>query len=151
MPHPYTGQKKIKEILYKVLEPTLENQGWYLSKLMMNWEHLVGAQLKDHLWPVRYAPDYKDRSQGILHLKVTHMGMQQLSYNKGYLIEKCNLFLGATAIKDLRAHLRHQPISVPKRPTLQSHIIRPNSPEQPILINDDQLRAALTELSHLLK
>lgn len=107
MSHPYTGQKKIKELIYRILEPTLDQQGWYLSKLMMNWETVMGAQWKDHVWPTRYSPNFKDRSTGTLYVKVSHAGMQQVQYTKGFLIEKFNLYLGCAAIQDIKAQLWH--------------------------------------------
>lgn len=150
MSHPYTGQKKIKEIIYRVLEPTLDQQGWYLSKLMMNWEALITPQWKSHIWPTRYTPNFKDRSTGTLHVKVTHLGMQQVQYTKGFLIEKFNLYLGCTAVQDIKPQLWHQPqmkTTTPKK--LKSQITIP----KPVIenISDTNLKDALEELAHILK
>jgi hypothetical protein len=149
MSHPYTGQKKIKEIIYRVLEPTLDQQGWYLSKIMMNWETLISSQWKDHIWPTRYVPNFKDRSTGALHVKVSHMGMQQVQFTKGFLIEKFNLFLGCAAIQDIKPQLWHQSQPVAIRPSkLTSHISVP----KPIIenISDANLKGALEDLGHIL-
>lgn len=145
MSHPYTGNKKIKEIIYRLLEPTLEQQGWYLSKLMMNWETLIGNQWKDHIRPVRFAPNIKDRSQGTLHVKVTHMGMQQVLYTKGFLIEKLNLFLGCTAVIDIRPQLWHQAQPIIKKEIKLTSDIKVSNP---LIDNvqDHNLKDALQEL-----
>lgn len=148
MSHPYTGQKKIKEIIYRVLEPTLDQQGWYLSKIMMNWETLMGAQWKDHIWPTRYVPNFKDRSTGVLHVKVSHMGMQQVQFTKGFLIEKFNLFLGCQAIQDIKPQLWHQSQPTAVLPNkFNSHIVLP----KPIIenITDSSLKDALEDLGQI--
>ena len=150
MSHLYTGQKKIKEIIYKVLEPTLDQQGWYFSKIMMNWEMLITAQWKDHIRPTRYVPNFKDRSTGVLHVKVSHMGMQQIQFTKGFLIEKFNLYLGCSAIQDIKPQLWHQPqptLTVPKR--LKSLTAIP----KPVIenISDINLKDALEDFAHILK
>lgn len=144
MSHPYTGQKKIKEIIYRILEPTLEQQGWYLSKLMMDWDMLVGEQWKDHIWPVRFAPHFKNRSTGTLHVKVSHLGMQQVQFTKGFLIEKFNLYLGCPALVDIKPQLWHKASIAQNRPklkttTLASTFVIEN-------IQDPQLKAALEDL-----
>ncbi|MDP3935609.1 MAG: DciA family protein [Alphaproteobacteria bacterium] len=148
MSHPYTGQKKIKEIIYRVLEPTLDQQGWYLSKIMMNWEMLISAQWKDHIWPTRYVPNFKERSTGTLHVKVSHMGMQQVQFTKGFLIEKFNLFLGCSAVQDIKPQLWHQSqptVGLPSK--LKSDIVLP----KPIIenISDSSLKDALEDLGHI--
>jgi hypothetical protein len=150
MSHPYTGQKKIKEIIYRVLEPTLDQQGWYLSKIMMNWEMLVTSQWKDHIWPMRYVPNFKDRTTGILHVKVSHMGMQQVQFTKGFLIEKFNLYLGCPAVQDIKPQLWHQPQNTSVTSAkLKSQISIP----KPVIenISDTNLKDALEDLAHILK
>lgn len=144
MSHPYTGQKKIKEIIYRLLEPTLEQQGWYLSKLMMNWEMLIGEQWKDHIWPTRFAPNFKDRSRGVLHVKVSHLGMQQVQFTKGFLIEKFNLYLGCSALVDIKPQLWHKAPIAQNKPKLKSAILV----SKPIIenIQDLELKAALDDL-----
>jgi hypothetical protein len=148
MSHPYTGQKKIKEIIYRILEPTLEQQGWYLSKLMMDWDMLVGEQWKDHIWPTRFAPNFKDRSTGTLHLKVSHLGMQQVQFTKGFLIEKFNLYLGCTAIRDIKPQLWHKPPAEIHKPRLRLPILG----SKPIIenIQDPDLKEALEDLGDTL-
>ena len=148
MSHPYTGQKKIKEIIYRVLEPTLDQQGWYLSKIMMNWETLITPQWKDHIWPTRYVPNFKDRSTGTLHVKVSHMGMQQVQFTKGFLIEKFNLFLGCPAVQDIKPQLWHQSQPTASLPNkLKSHIVLP----KPVIenIGDSNLKDALEDLGQI--
>lgn len=150
MSHPYTGQKKIKEIIYKVIEPTLDQRGWYLSKLMMNWEMLITPQWKDHIWPTRYAPNFKDRTTGVLHVKVSHMGMQQVQFTKGFLIEKFNLYLGCEAIQDIKPQLWHRPQPTNLSSTkMKSQITVP----RPIIENiyDINLKDALEDFAHILK
>ena len=143
MSHPYTGQKKIKEIIYHIMKPTLEQQGWHLSKIIMNWEILIGNQWKDHIRPSRFAANTKDRSTGTLHLKVSHLGMQHIHFMKGVLIEKLNLFLGYNTVIDIKAQLWHRslPFTPPK--------INPDIDMSTLLltdIEDAKLRQALESL-----
>lgn len=150
MSHPYTGQKKIKEIIYRLLEPTLEQQGWYLSKLIMNWEMLIGEQWKDHIWPTRFTPNFKDRSTGVLYVKVSHLGMQQVQFTKGFLIEKFNLYLGCTAIIDVKPQLWHRTQVTLPQGKLKSSI----AVSRPVVenIQDIELKSALEDLgSSLIK
>ena len=148
MSHPYIGQKKIKEIIYTIIEPTLEKQGWYLSKLILNWEVLIELKWKAHVWPVRFAPNIKDRTKGVLHVKVSHSGMQYVQFSKGFLIEKFNLYLGSDAITDIKPMLWHQ---------TKPPIVRPATPSKtqaaPLIANsiqDSNLKEALNALSQLL-
>ena len=149
MSHPYTGQKKIKELIYRILEPTLEQQGWYLSKLMMNWETVMGAKWKDDVWPTRFAPNFKDRSTGTLHVKVSHKGMQQVLYTKGFLIELFNLYLGCDAIQDIKAQLCHN-THIPLVSTAEDSSLAVS--HKPVVENiaDEHLKEALEELGSAL-
>lgn len=146
MSHPYTGQKKIKEIIYRLIEPTLERQGWYLSKIIMNWEMLIGEEWKDHVLPTRFVHNIKNRSCGTLHMKATPKGMQHIQFTKGFLIEKLNLYLGCDAILDIKPQLWH-------------HNIISKNPSQPVTktsqltvenIQDPKLKEALEELGRTL-
>lgn len=145
MSHPYTGQKKVKEIIYRLLEPTLEKQGWYLSKLIMNWELIVGSELKDHIRPTRFLNNIKNRETGILYVRVSHLGMQHVQFNKGFLIEKFNLYLGCKAILDIKPHLWPSSQSIPhKGKQLGSNISF--SPSLIGTIQDPSLKTALQDL-----
>lgn len=149
MSHPYIGQKKIKEIIYKILEPTLEQQGWYLSKLMVNWESVIGTKWKDHIWPSRYAPNFQDRSTGTLYLKVSHLGMQQVQFTKGYLIEVFNMYLGCPAIQDIKAQLWHTtnlPLTQLEKKEPSQVIPQPKVEN----IQDTDLKQALEDLGSIL-
>jgi hypothetical protein len=150
MSHPYTGQKKIKEIIYRLLEPTLERQGWYLSKLMLDWEMLMGAEWKAHVWPARFVANIKDRSKGVLHVKVSHKGMQQVQFTKGFLIEKFNLYLGCEAITDIKPQLwyRSQHNAPSSVTALNSQISAPLSFQ--IEVQDQSLKTALESLGNVL-
>lgn len=149
MSHPYTGQKKIKELIYRILEPTLEQQGWYLSKLMMNWETVMGAKWKDEIWPTRFAPNFKDRSTGTLHVKVSHAGMQQVQYTKGFLIELFNLYLGCDAIQDIKAQLWHN-THIPHASTAEDSSLAVSHKPMVEYIADEHLKEALEELGSVL-
>jgi hypothetical protein len=149
MSHPYTGQKKIKELIYRILEPTLEQQGWYLSKLIMNWESIIGPKWKDDIWPTRYAPNFQDRSTGTLHVKVTHAGMLQVQFTKGFLIELFNMYLGCTAIEDIKAQLWHNT----QIQNITTTTTQPfDTPEKPIIdkVKDQDLKEALEDLGYAL-
>jgi hypothetical protein len=146
MKTPFSGQKKIKDVVYTLLEPTLKQQGWLLSKLMLHWEKIVGKELKQHLWPVRFAPNPKQKTTGILWLKATPSGTQYLLYNKGMLIEKINLHIGESAVLDLKTKLWHN------TSFSNTHVFR-HSPAMPIHIpsilediQDPDLKEALENL-----
>lgn len=114
MPNIYTGQKRIKEVIYHILAPTLEKQGWYLTKIILDWNIIIGHQWRDDIWPTRFSPSFKNKSTGTLYLKATHKGLQQAQFMKGMLIEKINLYLGATAITDIKVQLWHRITAFPK-------------------------------------
>lgn len=142
----FFGQKKIKDIVYGLLEPTLKQQGWFLSKLMLNWESIVGADIKHHLWPSRFATTPKNRNSGVLWLKASPKGMQYLLYNKGMLAEKINLYLGQSVVIDLKGKLwQNKASNISKAKTaLPSNITL----DLPSLTNiqDETLKQALHEL-----
>lgn len=144
MSHPYTGQRKIKELIYRILEPTLIQQGWYLSKLLMNWESVMGSQWKDHIWPARYTPNFKDRSTGTLYVKVSHAGMQQVQFTKGFLIEKFNLYLGCSAIQDIKAQLWHN-TNIPRNQTSTTSPLATTQKPNVGHIKDKSLKNALED------
>ncbi len=148
MPNPYTGQKRIKEVIYKVLQPTLKHQGWYLSKLIFNWETIIEKQWKNDIWPTRFAPSFKDKSKGVLYLRATHKGLQQAVFSKGMLIEKINMYLGYSAITDIKTQLWHSKTA--PQPPRQHASLKP----QPSLnipdIKSQELKNALNDLGTLL-
>lgn len=142
----FSGQKKIKDLVYNILGPTLKQQGWFLSKLMLNWESIVGQDIKNHLWPSRFANTPKNRSAGVLWLKASPKGMQYLLYNKGMLAEKINLYLGQFVVLDLKAKLWQNKQTLNTQASNSTPELTPVDLPSLTNIQDETLKQALHEL-----
>tara|TARA_E500000331_G_scaffold234521_1_gene224673 strand:+ start:4744 stop:5139 length:396 start_codon:yes stop_codon:yes gene_type:complete len=123
--------------------------------IVKNWNEIVGAAIAQHSHPEKISYPSRDRTNGLLHLRVDGSSMAtQLQHLTPQLIERINAHFGFAAVKRLR--FIHGPF--PKKIDGISHRSRPNMSEKrreeldQLLspVNDPQIKSALERLGRVI-
>jgi hypothetical protein len=96
-----TGREKYNQNrISRLLPSLLHDKGWEkqvdLHSIFPRWNELVGEEVSDHAQPLKI-------ERGVLWLEVANSSwLQQLQYEKIPLLEKLNLFLRLSSLKDIK-------------------------------------------------
>jgi hypothetical protein len=96
-----TGREEYNQNrISRLLPSLLHDKGWEkqvdLHSIFPKWQELVGEEISEHAQPLKI-------ERGVLWLEVTNSSwLQQLQYEKIPLLEKLNLFLRLSSLKDIK-------------------------------------------------
>ncbi len=90
------------------------------GKMLGEWQNIAGPEIAARSTPLdlkfqRQPEGAKGGAQAVLHLGVQTAYALELSYQKGLLIERLNMFFGYRAIKDVKI-IQNSEIMVNKKP-----------------------------------
>lgn len=148
------GPVAISTMLPKIAGKALRRRGFAEASIISNWEAIVGDVLARETMPDRLAFARGENTGGSLHVKVSGAFSTELQHLAPLVVEKINGFFGYKAVAKLtmaqgpitraRTAPRRKsapPLSGPKSPALRHSLAN---------IEDDNLRASLTELGIIL-
>ena len=128
----------------------LGKRGLAHANLIVDWATVVGAEMAGICQPEKLAFRRDERSQGVLHLRVSGSAALELQHDAPRLIERINSYFGYKAVAEIRL------VQVaPKAPPVRDQIRKRRTPapseiqalESTIFhVDDDDLRETLGRL-----
>lgn len=103
----YNRPRPVSDLLPGLTKEIFGRKNMLFGKLLAQWVHIVGLEVSARATPLdmkfqRKAEGSPGASQAVLHLGVQTAYALELSYQKGLLIERLNVFFGYPAIKDIK-------------------------------------------------
>ncbi|MDB2414903.1 DciA family protein [Rickettsiales bacterium] len=145
------GPRKIGYALDKATKPVLSKRGFIHSKLIADWDKIVGPVLGEYSSPQKISFWRDANINGTLYIEIYDSGMAtELTYLEPVIIEKIAVYFGYKAIAKLK--LLQNPGSMPK--AVNNSINKKKTVKEPSLslldlvkdIDDDVLRNSLIKL-----
>ena len=142
----------VAAIAERVTRPLFGRFGFASGALVADWPAIVGSAVAAHTLPLRIKFPPKQRSEGILVIKVSSSAFAtELQHLEPLVLERINSHFGHRAV--VRLQLRHGPLP-PRRPLRSPP---PDPAADPALteilmtVEDPDLRAALERLGRHIK
>ena len=128
----------------------LGKRGLAHANLIVDWPTVVGAEIAGVCQPEKLAFRRGERSQGVLHLRVSGSAALELQHDAPRLIERINSYFGYKAVAEIRL------VQVaPKAPPVRDQIRKRRTPAPSEIqalestishVDDDDLRETLGRL-----
>jgi len=138
----------LKELLLPVTKPTLQKRGFYESRLLTEWPHIVGATFAQYSMPQDVIHDRFEREGNKLRLVVDPAWALEVQYMEPVILERIAAYFGYRAIE--RLVIIQAPVTI-DHPTIPKPTEELAPPEDIIQqfshISDDRLREALIKLA----
>lgn len=111
------GKKKLSIHLNKVLKPILKKNGFANSRIITEWDSIVGAEIAGLCHPLKIVFEGDSKTRGTILISVSNPGA--ILYLQGMapvIVEKINGFIGYCAVKNLRTVMQKSSnqIKIPK-------------------------------------
>ena len=146
-------KRKLSVKISDALPGLIHDKGWARKldqhRVFVDWEDLVEEEIASHAHPVKVVKD-------VLWLEVENSSwMQQIQFQKYFLLETLNNHLNSSHFSDIRLVVQDQDEKVeePKEPSLKFVPPSPQSVEQfksqVSIIEDEQIRESLVRLWYL--
>jgi hypothetical protein len=146
------GMVSIALVAERVTRPVFGRHGFAGGALLVDWPAIVGSAVAAHTMPVRIKFPPKERSNGVLEIKVASSAFStELQHLEPLIIERVNGYFGWQAVTRLR--LKHGPLPQ-RQPTRPVPEVPPgNARLDQVLrqVEDPALKEALERLGrHIL-
>lgn len=118
--------------LTKVMDPIFQRRGFVRSKIILDWQLIVGERFAAFCIPERIDYPMEKKTGGRLVIKTTSSFAMQISFCEPVIIEKINRYFGYKAVE--RLSISH------------SYLPKPASPKGPDPVLSEEQKEALNEL-----
>lgn len=146
-------KKKSSIDIAQILPRLVKNKGWEVEleryELFRNWSSLVGEEIAEHASPLRV-------ERGIFWVEVVNSAwLQQLQYQKLFILEELNAQLKLSSLADVRLVLKAGGKEPEKKEESTVHFVPPSAEEfeafcrQTDWIEDEDSREALRNFWYL--
>ena len=140
----FTGTHLLLDVLNNLTKPLLKQNGYYYSKLILEWEKIVGVEIAKVTKPLNLFFKKGTDTGAQLVLQVEPSAALIVGFQKGLILQKISAFYGKALVDDLR--IKQQHFNVKK---LVSKI--PKKAELPIHVEENINSVCLTDLEEALK
>ncbi len=151
------GLRQASVALNKIMSPLYTKRGTVQSRLLMDWEKIVGKTLAKGSAPTRLVFKEGYRVNGLLYVEIYHSSLAtQMMYMEPIILEKIATYFGYKAVANMRLIQKPASISMAK-PQKKPFYVPARTQENPKLfaalepIEDESLRTSLENLSKFLK
>ena len=114
--------KAIGTLMPKLMKPALNNHSLNHSRLILEWDQIVGPELARYSQPEKlfFQTPQGQRQEGTLTIRVTSGAALEFQHLTGMLIERINQFFGYKALTriTLKHGLKHRVAPVIKKAAL---------------------------------
>jgi hypothetical protein len=111
--------KAIGSLMPKLMKPALNNHSLNHSRLILEWDQIVGPELARYSQPEKlfFQTPQGQRQEGTLTIRVTSGAALEFQHLTGMLIERINQFFGYKALTRiiLKHGLKHQAAAIVKK------------------------------------
>jgi hypothetical protein len=150
------GLKQAVFALERVMSPIYGRRGAVQSRLLMDWEKIVGKTLARSSCPVRLVFREGCRVDGLLYVEIYHSSLAtQMMFMEPIILEKIATYFGYKAVAKIR--LVQKPSPKPMSATVvaapRSVPLKPTNQKLSLLIKeieDKEMRQSLENLLHVL-
>lgn len=157
MPTMLPGLRQLSMAFDRVMSPHYHKYGAVRSRLLLDWEKIVGKTLAQGTAPGKLVFRAGERSDGLLYVEIYHSSLAtQMMYMEPIILEKIATYFGYKAVAKMR--LVQKPVSMPKialKNNINSTVsVKSENPKIALLINDiedNDLKASLENLLKSLK
>lgn len=103
----YNRPRPLSDLVPGLTKDVFGKKNLLFGKMVAEWAHIAGPEISSRTTPLdlkfqKRPEGAKGGAQAILNLGVQTAYALELSYQKGLLIERLNVFFGYTAIKDIK-------------------------------------------------
>lgn len=103
----YNRPRSLSDLVPGLTKDVFGKKNLLFGKMVAEWTHIAGEETAARTTPLdlkfqKRPEGSKQAAQAVLHLGVQPGYALELSYQKGLLIERLNVFFGYTAIKDIK-------------------------------------------------
>ncbi|MDX2073392.1 MAG: DciA family protein [Alphaproteobacteria bacterium] len=138
--------KTLKSCVEPVVRPVLKANGLAASKLISEWEQLVGKDMAAHTLPVKLAFAKDKNSEGTLTIACSGVHALTLQHMQPVIIERIASYFGYRAVA--RIAIEQRPMSAPPAPVIRKIPAAKNVDSTCITeVEDEELRNALSGLA----
>lgn len=123
------GLKHIGMALERTAKPWHEAYGVLQSRLLMDWEKIVGKQLARGSAPGKVVFKAGKRTEGLLYVNIYHSSLAtQMMFMQPVILERIATYFGYKAVANLKIQQRpsvlevHQPVPVLREPALNKSV-----------------------------
>lgn len=138
--------KTLKSCVDPVVRPVLKSQGMAASKLITEWEYIVGAELARHTLPLKLTFPRDKNAEGTLTVACEGPHALGLQHMMPVIIERIAGYFGYRAVARITIEQRPVNMPAPPRPTRTKPAKNIDNSCLDAVV-DDELKAALSGLA----
>ena len=150
------GLKQMTFAIERVTKPFYAKYGVVQSRLLMDWEKIVGKTLARSSRPMRLVFREGCRVDGLLYVEIYHSSLAtQMMFMEPVVLEKIATYFGYKAVARLKIIQKPSMLPITPEKQTQPNIIQKRTVDPQLLvqageIEDESLRASLERLINVL-
>ena len=138
------GLRPFSNSIPQGLKKVLKKSGYNFTNIVDNWTKIVGKDISGSCYPLKVKIS-KELNNGILLLCVIHGKELEIEYNKGFIIDKINLFFGYNYISEIKLKIIQKEMNVKKNISIKNNL--KNKFEDSLnKVNNTELKTSLNKL-----
>jgi len=138
--------KTLKSCVEPVVRPVLKAHGTAASKLITEWEHIVGKEMAGHTLPVKLTFAKDKNSEGNLTIACDGAHALTLQHMQPMIMERIAGYFGYKAVARITIEQRKISTEMPKKPA-HKHVAKKVDMSCIEEVADDELKTALSGLA----
>jgi hypothetical protein len=139
--------KTLSKCVEGITRPVLKTQGLAGSRIISEWDSIVGSKLSAHCLPQKLVFPAGKKTDGTLSIAVENGFAPELQHSQSLILERLAVYFGYRAV--VRISISHTYVPESKKPLAKPLVKKLSADSLAIVekVDDDELRAALTSIA----